>query len=180
MVELMVAMSIASFLIAGILGSYTFLGRNVVRYSNQQQLEAQSRKFLQMFSHDVHLAANLSSFSPNSVALLMPDTTTVTYTYTPSATSPFGTLTRTDSTGTLTLVTGITSFGFTYLDQQGVTLSLSPTLPPPFRIKQIEVSNFTATNGTGSAGTLTQYNGASARYVLRNKYLIPTQNGQSY
>jgi len=171
MVELMVAMAIASFLIAGILAGYTFLGRNIVRGSNQQQLEAQSRKFLQMFSQDVHLATNLSSFSASSVVLLMPDTTTVTYTYTSST----GMLTRTDSTGTLTLVTGITSFGFTYLDQQGVTASTYA-----FRVKQIEVSNFIATSGTGSASTLTQYKGASARFVLRNKYLVPTQNGNSY
>ena len=41
-VELMVAMSIAMVVIAALLSSYTFLGRNLVRYSNQQQLEAQS------------------------------------------------------------------------------------------------------------------------------------------
>jgi type II secretory pathway pseudopilin PulG len=56
LVELMVAMSLAMMVIAAILSSYTFLGRNLVRYANQQQLEVQSRRALQMFTSDVHMA----------------------------------------------------------------------------------------------------------------------------
>lgn len=206
--ELMIAMSISMVVIAALLSSYTFLGRNLVRYSNQQQLETQSRRMLQMFSQDVHMATDVPSFSANQVILRLPngtsgtsffdvayayntnagtysvtllktDDTTGTYSYTTTAT---GTLTRIDYTnGALTLLTGISTapvFSFTYLDQQGVTLTPSSTYA--FRIKQIEVANFIAISGTASAGTQSSFTGASARFVLRNKYLIPKQNGQIY
>ena len=56
----MVAMSIAMVVLAAILSSYTFLGRNLVRYSNQQQLEAQSRRMLQIWAKDARMADKIT------------------------------------------------------------------------------------------------------------------------
>ncbi len=61
LVELMVAMSIAMMIIAAMLSSYTFLGRNLVRFANQQQLEVQSRRTLQTFASDVHMAERVAN-----------------------------------------------------------------------------------------------------------------------
>jgi prepilin-type N-terminal cleavage/methylation domain-containing protein len=60
LVELLVATSIATVLMAGMLSSYLFLGRNLVRNSNRQQLEAQSRVFLQAFARDVGMADQIA------------------------------------------------------------------------------------------------------------------------
>jgi len=38
LLELLISMSIATVLIAGVLSSYTYLGRNLVRNANLQQL----------------------------------------------------------------------------------------------------------------------------------------------
>ena len=60
LVELLVATSIAMVLIAGMLSSYLFLGRNLVRDTNRQQLEAQSRNMLQTFARDVGVADRIA------------------------------------------------------------------------------------------------------------------------
>lgn len=169
--ELVVAASIAMVVIAAILSSYTFLGRNLIRYSNQQQLEAQSRRALQMFSKDVHWATDLPAFSNSQVMLQMPDGTTVNYTYTYN--SPAGTFTRTAGGSTLTLLTGVTypttQDFFNFYDKQG--WAVSPT-GYSFRVKQVEMNRFTITSGTAAVGTQSSYTGASARLVLRNKHLV--------
>jgi Tfp pilus assembly protein PilW len=59
MVELLIAMSIATTLVAGILASYTYLARNLIRYSFEQQLEAESRRALQMITQDVRRCGSL-------------------------------------------------------------------------------------------------------------------------
>lgn len=167
MVELLIGLVLAMLLIAAMLLSYTFLVRSLIRSSNQQQLEAQSRRVFQMLGKDVHSATDVSAYSASSVALVMPDLSTVTYTYNALA----GTLTRTDPTGSLTLITGVTNFSFSFLDAQGVTL---PSPPPssPFCIKQIEVNALTAASGTATIGTQSIFTGASARWVLRSKHLV--------
>ncbi len=185
LVELMVAMSIAMIIIAAVLSSFTFLGRNLIRYSNQQQLEAQSRRALQMFSRDVQIALDVPAYSSTQLSLTVPKldaagnavldgsgnvvTKTVAYTFDASQ----GTLIRVDpdfhSGAPFTLLTGInlpagTSF-FSYLDQQAIpaTNRLS--------IKQIDV-NYVAFLGIASAGTQSRYTEASARFILRNKHLV--------
>ncbi len=61
LVELLVAISIATVLIGGMLSSYLFLSRNLVRDTNRQQLETQSRNMLQTFARDVGVADQIAS-----------------------------------------------------------------------------------------------------------------------
>jgi len=60
MVELLIGLVLAMLLTAAMLLSYTFLVRSLIRSSNQQQLEAQSRKALQMLSQDVRMADKIA------------------------------------------------------------------------------------------------------------------------
>ena len=134
MVELLIGLVLAMLLTGAMLVSYTFLVRSLIRSSNQQQLEAQSRRMLQLFTKDVHMATDVPSSSASQVILRLPngnsstsfldvayafnadagtyqvtllktDGTTATYPYT---TAKAGTLTRIDydySNGTLRVLT---------------------------------------------------------------------------
>ena len=62
-VELLIGLFLAMLLTGAMLLSYTFLVRSLIRSSNQQQLEAQSRKALQMFAQDVRMATDIPSSS---------------------------------------------------------------------------------------------------------------------
>jgi hypothetical protein len=178
---MMVAMSIGAFVVAGIVASYTFLGRNLIRYSNQQQLAAQSQRTLQMFAQDVHTAVDVTSFSASQFTLSLPyvhaDSSVtyyaVIYTYDPTAATLVRTVSGTPppnlTTSALILMSGIVPSGtsfFKYLDRfdQTATNTLS--------IKKISISAFTLSWGTASAGTQTTYATATARSVLRNKHLV--------
>lgn len=182
-------MSIAVMLIAAILSSYTFLGRNLVRYANYEDLTTENRRALQFFAADVHAATDVSSFSPSQLTLEMPyvhpdysvSTYTVTYTYDANA----ATLVRSVSgnappgvtTNSITLLTGVSNLSFDYLDMQGQSVTSSGS---PFRIKQIVLSDYTLSAGKAILGTQSTLDSTSTRYVLRSKHLVPTQNGASY
>lgn len=193
-VELMVAMSITMVVIAALLSSYIFLGRNLVRYSNQQQLEAQSRRALQLLGQDVRMAQDVSCagtvpYNPNDASwqtmptanqvtlyLSVPNGTNPPYNYTVKYTYDANarTLTRTISgtpppninSNPLTLLTGVTNFSFNYLDKQARPAGNQ------LSVKQIEVPAFSTGTGTARSGTWARFTAASARLVLRNKHLI--------
>lgn len=167
-------------LIAAILSSFTFLGRNLVRNSNQQQLETQSRRALVFLAKDIHAATDLGTCSSSGMALALPyvhsDGTVTTYSVTYTYDSVAGTLTRTVagtappgvSTATLTMLVGVPSFSFNYLDRQGAPVD--PTYP--LRVKQIELAGFTATVGTAAVNTQSSLVGASARLTLRSRHIV--------
>jgi Tfp pilus assembly protein PilW len=202
MVELMVAMSIAMVLIAAILSSYTFLGRNLVRFSNQQQLEAQSRRMLQTFSQDVRMADTIAN-TYNSTSNITLDSSwqttptpgqvafrisvpnggggifiyAVTYSYDGTST-----LTRTVSSGP---ASGTPPPDFNTIPMTLLTGASSfsfnyldkqgtaLTAPIyPSRIKQIEASGLMLSSGTANSGTQSRFTFASARVVLRNRHLV--------
>jgi hypothetical protein len=198
MVELLIGLVLAMLLTTAMLVSYTFLVRSLIRSANQQQLETQSRRAMQILGQDMHMATDVQPASSSQLTLTVPKvdgqgnvikdgngnviTKVVTYTYDATA----KTLTRTDpdfNSGTPRSLfpdadghTNVSNFSFNYLDEHGVSL-----IPPlyPFCVKQIEISNFTVTCGVpirGTlnyiAGTLTSYTGASARWVLRSKHLV--------
>ena len=180
LVELLIGLFLATILTLAMLLSYTFLVRSLIRSSNQQQLEAQSRRALQMLGQDVRAATSVPSFSlsqdNSQIILRLPNggsTVDVTYSYVYDTNASSGTLTRTVGSGSpLTLLTGIArlpssqSF-FNCLDKQGLSVTTYP-----LGIKQIEVNGFTLTRGTATIGTQSSYTGASARLALRSKHLV--------
>lgn len=200
LVELLVATSIATILIAGMLSSYLFLGRNLVRDTNRQQLEAQSRNLLQAFARDVGVADRIAGaynsaddINSDSSWQTMPTSSqavfrmsppngsggtyhyAVTYTYDANA----DTVTRVVSSG-LNSGTPPSSFNANNLILLTHASSFSfnyldraaNTAGNQLGIKQIEVASFTLTNGTAATGTQSIFTGASGRLVLRNQHLV--------
>jgi len=180
MVELLIGLVLAMFLTAAMLVSYTFLVRSLIRSSNQQQLEAQSRRTLQILTQDVHLATDVQTANSSHLALSLPYVHadgSVTY-YTITYDSTAGNLVRTVSgtpppnvnSNPLTLLTGVSNLSFNFFDQKNLPATNI------LGIKQIEVSNFTISSGSAITGTQANYIGASARLILRNNHLVTVPN----
>jgi prepilin-type N-terminal cleavage/methylation domain-containing protein len=168
LVELMVSLSVAAIVLGGVLGAYLFLGRNLTRLVNLQQQQTQTRRALRNFTQDLSATVQVTTATVSQIALsktITGGTAAVTYTYTaPSpATAANGTLTRTDSTGTTTLLSGLTSFAFAYFTESGASVSASPQ-----SVKSVEFA-FTSAAGSSSTGTLASYTSVSPRVVLRNR-----------
>jgi hypothetical protein len=183
------AVGIAFFVIAGVVSAYVYMGRNLIRYSNQQDSETQIRRAMQMLASDVHAATDVTSFSASQFTLSLPyvhSDNSVTYysvSYTYDATAK--TLTRTVSgtpppevtSSPLTLLSSVSPSGsslFEYRDR------LDQTATTTFGVKKIIIASFALTTGSASADTQLIRTGASPRLVLRSKHLVLRQNGQSY
>ena len=181
LVELMVAMGIALFLIAGIVSAYTFLGRNLIRYANQQQLEAQSRRTLQTLAQDVHAATDVTSYSANQLVLSLPyvhaDGSVTSYTVTYVYDSTARTLTRTISgtappnlpTAALTLLTGA---WFPAAAFSNTSTGSMWRWPPTHSASRKSRSAAHAHQRYGQCGHPSTYTGASARLILRGKHVV--------
>lgn len=160
--ELLIAVTLSGILFAAILSAYLFLGRNLTRLVNVHQQEVASRRTLRQFTDDASAAITLTTATSTQLAMVKPTaagTTSVSYAYNSSA----GTLTRTDATGSRTLVSGITAFAFTYYNEGGTAIT-----PAPQSVKSVELSFSTAV-GNAASGTLARYVVVSPRVVLRNK-----------
>jgi prepilin-type N-terminal cleavage/methylation domain-containing protein len=166
LLELMIALSLSAIVLAAIIAAYLFVGRNLTRLVNLQQQETKSRRTLKMFTTDLSAAISLTTSTDTQIVLTKPtaaSTETVTYTYTAGAGNT-GTFTRTDSTGTLTLLTNLSAFDFSYYSESGNAIANSS----PQSVKSVEFT-FTSKVGTSSIGTETSSTIVSPRVVLRNK-----------
>lgn len=200
LVELLVAISLATVLIGGMLSSYLFLSRNLVRDSNREQLETQSRTMLQAFARDVGVADRVAGAYDSANAIKQDSSWQTMPT---SGQVAFRIGTPNDANGTYYY-----AVIYTYdanADTVIRTVSSGPDSgPPPSNfnantltllthasafsfnyldraantasnqsgIKQIEVAAFTLTNGSAAAGTQSTFTGASGRLVLRNRHLV--------
>ena len=172
--ELLIGMSLAMVVMLAVLTSYIFLGRQLVKLTNEQTLETESRRALGYFSRDVQQASGISGTpSATSLTLVIPTSNgsvgTVAYTYDSSA----GTLTRTPSTGTaIVLARNITTntLAFSYYDEQGNPYTSYTNYLNG--IKQLAIT-YTCQTGNVLTGTRTKSRQiASARLILRNRYLL--------
>jgi prepilin-type N-terminal cleavage/methylation domain-containing protein len=173
LVELMIGMSLSLMVLTAVLGSYLFMGRNLVRLANQQTLETESRRALLYFAQDVRMASTLSSPSATGVTFTLPtssSTTTVAYSYNSSA----GTLTRTPATGTAqVLLHNLQSLTINYYNIAGNAITGTDTGVSIPNIRRIALS-FTAQAGSSNNGTLTiLHQVASPRLSMRNKAWSP-------
>lgn len=164
----MVALSLGTIVIAGIIAAYLFLGRNLTRMVNLQQQEVKSRRALRMFTEDLSSATALTTCTDSEIVLSKPtagSSVTVTYTYT-SGSGGTGTLSRTESGVTTVLVTNLSSFDFNYYSESGGAVTSSPQ-----SVKSVEFA-FTSIVGTSTSGTRVNHTTVSPRVVLRNKALL--------
>ncbi|HTX66187.1 MAG TPA: type II secretion system protein [Opitutaceae bacterium] len=188
LVEMMVAVSIAAFVIAAMISSYVYMGRNLIRYSNQQDIETEIRRTLQMMAADVHAATDVSSFASSQFTLTMPyvhsDNSVTTYSVTYTYDSGALTITRTVSgtappnvtTAALTMLTKVTPTGSMFEARDRVDHLTTTTI----NIKKITLASFNVTTGSANANTQLIRTGASTRFILRSKHLTLQQNGTSY
>jgi prepilin-type N-terminal cleavage/methylation domain-containing protein len=168
LVEVLIGATLSSVILAGTLSSFLFLGRSGVNLRNYNDMESQARKSLEIFAQDTRQASSVTWTTPQSVTLVVPDaasTTTIYYTY------ASGQFTRQTSTGTATLLSGITNFTFSAYDINGTAITDLSTaaarLTAANATKQIQIS-LSAARSTRTVATATNIV-LSARYVLRNK-----------
>ncbi|MDP3073288.1 MAG: prepilin-type N-terminal cleavage/methylation domain-containing protein [Opitutaceae bacterium] len=167
LVEMMVGSTLAAFILAGILTVFLFLGRSGANVRNYSDMEAQARKALETFAEDVRQASAIAWASNVSVTLTV-NSANVGYAYSSST----GIFSRTDASGTRTLISGITegSFVFRSFNIAGTELPLATAAnltAAGSSTKQLQISleasrsNVTVVNATNAV--------LSARFILRNK-----------
>jgi hypothetical protein len=165
----MVAASLGSFILAGVLAAFLFIGRTGSNLRNYSDMEAQARKALEVFAQDTRQASNVEWASANSVAMTV-NGVSFTYTFNPS-TGKFTRAPTLNAAAETTLLTGITNFQFLAFSITGVGLtdfsSAAALTNANNKTKQIQIS-LSAARSTQTVATATNIV-LSARYVLRNK-----------
>ncbi|HKB56722.1 MAG TPA: prepilin-type N-terminal cleavage/methylation domain-containing protein [Lacunisphaera sp.] len=176
LVEVLVSMSLAAAVLAAVLSSFVFLGRNLARLANNQTLEAKGREALTYLRRDFALAEAVKTGTTptaSSVTLVLP-AGEVTYTFDSAA----GSLRRQSASGAnpdfLLLKNdrcACTTFAFDYYTTTGgaPTSQLNASANVPYGIKQIQVRFVLETPGTQAAATRVTYEAVSSRFLLRNK-----------
>ena len=115
---------ISSFVFAGVLSAYIFLGRGLARQVNEESLESRTRLALFWFTQDVSNATTIAAQNPGAgvsgtlMTLSEPTLGNVYYACDWSGGAGNGKFTRqVGTTGpVLTLLTNLTSFGLGYYD----------------------------------------------------------------
>jgi Tfp pilus assembly protein PilW len=181
----MLAVVISSFVFAGVLSAYIFLGRALTRQGNEAEQESRSRLTLYYLTQEVSSATGITQDSnppstTSGISQMVINTLdgsgnpyTVTYTY--NASPSGGILTRTASTGAgpTSLLTGVTNLAFTYYNSAGtaITSAMSPTITNPNIVKQISLS-YTTIAGTVLSGAQSHFSVVSPLLVMKNKPLL--------
>lgn len=184
----MISAGISGFLLLAVLTAFLMIGRSGWNVRNYTELEAQSRRALEMFSREAREAyAVASGYSATSVTLSIPDTsssrTTLAYNVTYTFNTSTGNFTRTGppvdnpsgTSSTTTLISGVQQIsgvnpfnyyrfvtGGGYSDGFGTNTAANVT-----EIKQIEINFLLRTQSTTVAAATNRV--LSARFILRNK-----------
>ncbi|MEO7414686.1 MAG: prepilin-type N-terminal cleavage/methylation domain-containing protein [Opitutaceae bacterium] len=188
LVELIVSVSLSAIVFAGILGGFTFLGRNLTRLVNTQEQDSKSRRAFYVFGQDINRATKIYDVSSTSFTVLVspaadptlhPDGDVVRYSYVKPE-EERGVLTRTlNGMETSPLLANLTTFAFKYYNQAGGFLSVTATQGSNVdltkssapSIKEVELS-FSSAAGNSPGGTQAVYSGSSPRFLLRNRPLL--------
>ncbi len=177
MAELMVAASLATMVLAGVMSAFLFIGRTSYSAGNYSEMEAQTRLGLDVFANDARMAGGIQWNSNQSITLSLPTagnaSTLVTYAYDSSANGPTARCFYRQVGNTVStlprrvLVRNVTS-GFSFqrfkLAQNGNTDGVAAN---DLETKLIQL-NLRATR-SGVTTVAAYQTTLSARYVLRNK-----------
>ena len=174
LVELVLSVTLSAIIFAGVLGGFTFLGRNLTRLVNSQEQDAKSRRAIYLLGKDISAATQLESGATDKSLQLTVRGATVSYIYNEA------TLTRTapaDVPATTVLLTNLSSLSFKYYNQAGTVLTLVSgqdvdlTKSGVQSVKEIELT-FDSAVGNPAAGTRAVFAGRSPRFALRNRALL--------
>src|SRR5688572_23520838 len=78
LVEVMVASTLGTIVLAGVLSTFLMLGRSGANVANYSMMEAESRRALEELSQDLRMAKDITWNSAESVTLTVPDNYTTT------------------------------------------------------------------------------------------------------
>jgi Tfp pilus assembly protein PilW len=167
LVEIMVGAALASFVLAGVLSAFLFLGRSGANLRNYSDMETQSRQALERFAEDVRQASAITWTSSRNITLAV-NSAAIGYYYDTSTQTFY----RSTSTGTTALITGIRSGSFVFkpYNVAGALLPLATSTDlaaAGSSTKQLQIS-LEAARTTATVASATNLV-LSARYILRNK-----------
>jgi Tfp pilus assembly protein PilW len=167
LVEVLIAATLSSAVLAGILSTFLFMGRAGANLQNYSDMESQARRSLEVFAQDVRQASAISWNSSTSVTLTV-NSVAVLYRY-DSTTAVFS---RTVASATQALVTGIApgTFALKGFNLSGVEMPLATAAnltAASTSTKQLQIS-LEASRNTRTVTVATNLV-LSARYILRNK-----------
>jgi prepilin-type N-terminal cleavage/methylation domain-containing protein len=172
LVEVMMVTVISSFVFAGVLSAYIFLGRGLVRQGNAESLESRTRTTLFYFTQDVSATSAISISLSTELKLTTASGTIVDYVYSPAVDSqgnPAGTLTRVPSPPNanipVTLLIGLSSFQFNYMDMSGNVMNPANNTP---LVKQVSI-DYTAFAGAAVSGAQSHFSVVSPWVIAKNK-----------
>jgi hypothetical protein len=172
LVEILIGATLASFVLAGVISTFVFLGRSGLNIQNYNDMESQARKALEIFAEDVRQASSITWSSATTVSLII-NTSTVTYGYNSTA------KTFVKDAGLPTekvLITGVTRFefrGYSITGNPITDFSSAAALTVANRsTKQLQISleaarylDFASQRRNIAASNTV----LSARFILRNK-----------
>lgn len=170
LVEVMIAASLGTMVLAGVLSTFLMLGRSGANVANYSVMETQARRALEEFSQDLRMASGITWNSTSSITMTVPNnyaptSGVVTYYYDSTGQTfnrrPKDSL---SASGTTTFIRNVTTFTYSRYDRINNPATLDPTT------KRIQL-NMTAS----TAGVTRTVPGASniivsASFILRNKY----------
>lgn len=166
LVEVMVSAALSSFILAGVLSTFLFLGRSGANLNNYNDMESQARKALELFAEDTRQASAVAWTSDTSLTLVV-NAVSITYAYDSGAAR----FTRAVGGNTTTLLSGITTFNFL-----AYTITGSPITDFSTAVARTTANNTTkqvqiSLSAARTSATVTTATNIvlSARYVLRNK-----------
>lgn len=163
LVEVMIGAALSTFILAGVLSTFLFLGRSGANMRNYSDMESQARRGLELFAEDVRQASSITWNSATSATIVV-NAASITYAYDSG--------TRIFSRNGAALITGITpgTFAFSAFNVAGGEMPLSTAAErtaASSSTKQLQITlEATRTNTTVVAATNTVL---SARFILRNK-----------
>jgi type II secretory pathway pseudopilin PulG len=158
LVELLIGASISAVITLGVITSFTFLGKSMVRIANNSDLQGRAAIASATIQKDVANAEAIIAVSSTGMTLIVDTgagTDTVTYLYDSNAEE----ITRSDSNLSYVILRKVTACNFTFTDSNANVTSV------PTSVKKIE---FDATTSTGIAdsGTLVTHQLVSPAMIV--------------
>lgn len=172
LIELIVALSISTFALAAIIGSFLFIARSSLLSQAYSGMDTEARIGLEIFGRDARMAiqVNGSTLATDRVSFLVPTsrtaTATVTYEY-DAATKIF--YRNRGMADERELIRGVDVFVLNYYTiVEDPSTGLPEAASVPSEAKQVQIQLRALREGVSRA-TATN-NVISARYVLRNNF----------
>lgn len=163
MLEMLIAATISSVILAAVLTAFLMIGRTGYNASSYSLMEAQARRALETFSIEARMASNVVWTSSTSITLTVL-TASSNYDVTYSYNAGTKTFVRTMGANTMTLVRDVSDFSFRrFKVVNGVDFVALNDL----ETKQIQITLRTVRSRTTTVDATNAV--LSARVILRNK-----------